>query len=1132
MPNLQNSALLSRILEKAENLCRENECRGLSRDYIIVAAISVLDQSAVPAEKEEGFDEFKNARELLSGLSRDGKLLQEVLEKRRQKEVPANEKILLTAVVNPAAQRSAREANLTLMPADLYLKAILQSEIPAIASLRKQPAASAQKKAAAGETEPEEKRAEAEDAAGEKEEFSLDRLVRTAKALQDGLKREVFGQDQAVNMFVSGFFQSRLRRAMSPEQKGPSAIFLFAGPPGVGKTFLAETAAKLLHTEAKRFDMSGFSGPSANYELTGHNKSFQAAREGALTGFVRKKPASILLFDEIEKTSIEVIHLFLQILDAGQLRDNYLEKDVSFKDTILIFTTNAGKSLYESDAPGKLSSLSRDVILDALSKDVNPATREPFFPPAICSRFASGNVIMFNRLEAADLRMIVEKRLGEHAEDLQRTAGIAMDIGKNIPTALLFAEGASVDARTVKSRTDSFFSGELYELFRLITSEAVGGNADSIRRISVSVDPEKERDEVRRLFFPDEKVHALFYSERELSVEGSGPLFPEIHFARTPGEARKILRTENIGMAFCDLIGKEGRRTQRLLNLEDVASDARDFFREILRMHPDIPVILTESPEEPLRDEERISFLRSGAAGFLSLEAEGLSERIERFSERIFQQHCMNELARGNRLLRFETYQTLSPDGNEAAIGLFDLSLEKAVKAGDRDSVMSMLSAPDVKFEDVIGAKSAKEELQFFISFMRDPKSSVRRGASAPKGILLYGPPGTGKTMLAKAFAAESGATFIAAQGNQFHKTFVGQGQEMVHSIFAAARRYAPSVIFIDEIDSIGSVRTSAFGSGSEHSHQEVLTALLAEMDGFDEHRDKAVFVLGATNYGVDPDSPLKLDPAFLRRFDRRILVDLPDLEDRKEYLKKMIGAKEIFSAVSDNAVESIADRSTGMSLAQLSSVLDLAVRSALRKGADAVDDALLEESFETFNSGEEKKWDSETVLCTARHEAGHTLISFLQGETPSYVTVTSRGDYGGYMQHANREKKMTSSRRDIMAQIRTALGGRAAEIVYYGREDGLSSGAVSDLRNATARAEQMLRFFGMDEEFGLAYIDDPSDPEKALIRSRVNAILKEELETAIRQISENRAKLDALVEALVASGSLKKADIERILGA
>ena len=221
--------------------------------------------------------------------------------------------------------------------------------------------------------------------------------------------------------------------------------------------------------------------------------------------------------------------------------------------------------------------------------------------------------------------------------------------------------------------------------------------------------------------------------------------------------------------------------------------------------------------------------------------------------------------------------------------------------------------------------------------------------------------------------------------------------------MFAIARKYAPSILFVDEIDAIAQERRG--GEGSNTTVEGVLTAFLAEMDGFKNDPSRPVFVLAATNFDVQPGTPKSLDAALMRRFDRKIYVDLPTKDERIRYLKMKTAGHPAFD-VTDDAIDNLAVRSTGSSLAELENVLELALRDAIRTENLKADDAILENAFETYISGEEKKWSPELLERIARHEAGHTLICWLSGEKPSYVTVVSRADHGGYMQHGNDEDK------------------------------------------------------------------------------------------------------------------------------
>ena len=377
--------------------------------------------------------------------------------------------------------------------------------------------------------------------------------------------------------------------------------------------------------------------------------------------------------------------------------------------------------------------------------------------------------------------------------------------------------------------------------------------------------------------------------------------------------------------------------------------------------------------------------------------------------------------------------------------------------------------------------------------------------------------------------AGESDVTFLVAEGNQFLKKYVGEGPEAIHSLFASARRYAPSIIFIDEIDSIGANRSSA--DGSSKASADVLTALLTEMDGFNVDTAKPVFVLAATNYEIKPNTPRSLDPALLRRFDRKIYVDLPNKEERKKYLLMKI-SKYSSVSLSEEQIDNIALRSTGMSLAELESVFEMALRSAIRSQNGIVTDEAFEEAFESFNNGEKKQWKAEELERTARHEAGHALLCWLSGQKPTYVTVVARGDHGGYVQHANSEDKGSYTKSELLDRIRISLAGRAAEIVYYGEDGGISTGASGDLYSATRTAEHMICTYGMDGSVGLSYISTDAIGVSGELRNKVNSILADELKNAVELISKNKAAIDAMTAVLIEKNHLKENEIDEVFKA
>ena len=956
-------------------------------------------------------------------------------------------------------------------------------------------------------------------------EKELAELIAAAKKIQQGLIASVFGQDHAINTFAAGYFQAELMKRTRNITGKPKATFLFAGPPGVGKTFLAERAAELLGLPFAKFDMSEYSDKEAMFAFAGSNEVYKDAKEGNITSFVAKNPKCVIIFDEIEKAHVNVIHLFLQILDDGRLRDNFTDKEVPFSDAIIIFTTNAGRNLYDDPSVVNLSGLSRKKIIRALETDRNQFTGLPMFPQAICSRFASGRVIMFNRLDADSLLSIAERTMEANVKPFSEKSGIEVSIGDRVASAILFAEGGSADARTVKGRSDAFFYSELYELFRLMQPDE--GKLGKLKRINVRVELSEDK-EIAPLFIAPKKPDVLVFASPEMAEQFGEIENVTLHITDDVNEAKEILFNFDISIVLCDIKCKlvSTEREDVLLNLEDIDSAGKSFMVSVLSGHS-VPLYLLEEKDMDISQDDFLSFSSLGARGIVTVSGGKTTFAEQVYSKCVIahRQANLNKLFKANKVLTYKTAQTVSTDGESASILLSEFKLVLAADVEDSQSLLDSVSRPSVLFEDVIGAEDAKDELRYFVKYLKNPMQFVRRGLRAPKGVLLYGPPGTGKTLLAKAMAGESDLTFIAAEGNQFLKKYVGEGPESVHRIFNIARKYAPAILFIDEIDAIAKSREN------HDTSSDILTAFLTEMDGFNTDSSKPVFVLATTNYDLDQSGSNKLDAALLRRFDRRIFVDLPNKEERKRYIRLKM-RKNLALVLSEEQVENIAIRSTGMSLAVLESIIELAMRNAMKRDADVIDDKAFEEAFESHEYGEEKKWDGDSLERTARHEAGHALLCWKSGENPTYLTVVARGDHGGYMQRGDREGKGNYSKEDLLASIRTSLAGRAAEMVYYGDAGGLTSGATGDLENATRVAKYMICHCGMDDEIGLVYLTPDEIKENPLITKRIGEVLKGELAVACDVISKNRAAIDALVSALLEKNHLRGDEIHAILDA
>ncbi len=1038
--------------------------------------------------------------------------------------------------------------NLSKITSKMALQAIMENPSPVVRELiEKGNSADETPKNAPGEHQVTQSKDTAADATGA--EFIAE-LVDDVRKLQYNLLDAVFGQDHAVHSFAEGIFNSELLARTDDKRVSPRAIFIFTGPPGVGKTYLAEKSANILNIPFKRFDMSGYSDHQQHLDLVGVSASYKDAKDGQLTGFVRKNPHCILLFDEIEKAHMNCINLFLQILDAGKLQDKYTERDVPFRDTLIIFTTNAGRQLYQDKTASNGASLSRKTILNALETDIHPGTGQPFFPAAICSRLATGWPIMFNHLQAHDLERIAGNELARCGNLFAKQFGLSIEVDPLLPSVMLFREGGSVDARTLRAQTEIFFKSEMYKLFRLMKKGSTERVLKEFSRIRFTVEIEKASAEASALFNEQEKPEILLFAGSPLAKICRTKLSNYVwHDTIDPECAIKLLGEHDIRLVLIPPLSNciadshayvaAAQLTMKQFDHVPIGAcqlaGPRIFFRSICERLPEIPVYLLETPEYPIDEEIETSFMLGGARGkiiFTETETGVFEEALHNICRSLSMQKNAFSLASSSQVLRFETTPKMDRSSESLLIRLRDFNLKRALSADDAGNVLDDIQKPKSSFKDVIGADGAKEELSFFIDYLKYPKKFAALGLKPPKGVLLYGPPGTGKTLLARAMAGESNVAFIPSAASSFVTRWQGSGPESVRKLFETARRYAPSIIFIDEIDAVGRTRGD---SNSGHAEEMALNALLTEMDGFNVDPRRPVFVLAATNFEVEEGrrGAGTLDAALVRRFDRTILVDLPDKNARLKYLKIKLSDRNFFE-VSHEMIEQMAGRTVGMSLANLESVIELAARNAA-KSSGTMTDQMLENALETINHGEEKNWGTVHIERIARHESGHAFLCWLGGESPAYLTIVARGGHGGYMEHSEESVISPLQTKDsLLKDIRTALGGRAAEIVYYGDTGGLSSGAAGDLEGATRIARLMICNYGMDKEMGLATLSADEvvvGPLAEKINSRVSAILNSQLTEAVESISAGRDKIDSMVSKLLEKNRMNGEDIEKILG-
>ena len=443
-----------------------------------------------------------------------------------------------------------------------------------------------------------------------------------------------------------------------------------------------------------------------------------------------------------------------------------------------------------------------------------------------------------------------------------------------------------------------------------------------------------------------------------------------------------------------------------------------------------------------------------------------------------------------------------------------------------------------VTFKDVAGQEEAKESLQEVVDFLHNPGKYTAIGAKLPKGALLVGPPGTGKTLLAKAVAGEANVPFFSLSGSEFVEMFVGVGASRVRDLFEEAKKNAPCIVFIDEIDAIGKSRDSRYGGGNDEREQ-TLNQLLAEMDGFDT--SKGLLILAATN------RPEVLDPALLRpgRFDRRIIVDRPDLKGRVEILK--VHAKNVML---DETVdlEAIALATSGAVGSDLANMINEAAILAVKNGRRAVSQKDLQESVEVVLVGKEKKdriLSPQERKIVSYHEVGHALVNALQkdAEPVQKITIVPRTMGAlGYVMQVPEEEKYLNTQKELEAMLVGYLGGRAAEEIVF---DTVTTGAANDIEQATKVARAMITQYGMSQKFGLMglasqenqYLSGRAvlncgDDTATEIDHEVMQLLHYSYEEAKRLLNEHREALDKIAGYLISRETITCKEFMKIFRA
>ncbi len=919
-------------------------------------------------------------------------------------------------------------------------------------------------------------------------------LIRKVKRFKRNLNMVVKGQEIAINKLVETYYLTHT--IIDEKDKVVGGSILFVGPNGVGKTYLAKAFAEELERKYLIVNMSEYSDKDSIYRFKGFDDTYKNSTAGVVTSFVDENPDSVIIFDEIDKADKKVHDLFIELFNTGAIFDAKLKRKVSFKNTLLIFTTNVGKAIYE-DENIDISRVDEAKIIDAIVKEKSSVTGEPIFSKAIVSRLSSGGIVMFNNLEPSVLIDIAKHHFRNCLDIYSKNTDLKIKINDEdeIISALTYSCGGKADARRLTSLVGKYANQAILGGLKNL-SDAQFDNLETI---------EFRVNEIEKITLDLKgKTKGIMFTSKRLydRVKGLRRGIDLIH-SESIEEAKELLK-KDIDFIIIDL-DLNAIEDSYSIDLSDISSDGRKLVDYVFEFNREVPIYLLNRNRDLCDYEPLINQGVKGIVNFDLTLKQFKNDILEIQKASLIAKKCY-QLRRSNKALTYKIRKKIID--NTLIVEMYDLKYKTSYLTEDNDVILDF-QRPDVKFSDVIGCEDAINTLKDFVKYLDDPMEYTKNGARAPRGVLLYGPPGTGKTTLAKALAGEARDCEIIQKSAS---DFVGKDPSVIEDLFNEARRYAPAIIFIDEIDAIAKERIGISNT------EPLLNKLLTELDGFEFNPKKPVLVIAATNYPVEKKNgcQISLDPAFVRRFDRKICIDLPDEAGRRKVIKYFLNTHNATN-ISEDCINNIASRAIQYSPDNLGKLIEHAIRRA--SSPDKLTDEILNDSFDANKYGEKENYLSfEDKKSTAIHEAGHALVSYLTGNEISYITIRSRGSFGGYVSFREKENK-TYNKQDLLNKICIALAGRVAETIKYGETKGTTTGASEDLTYATGVAKSMICDYGMSDS--LVALELFGDIKEEKVFQEVDSILKRENKRTRELILKNKNKFDALIITLMEKQSL-----------
>lgn len=939
----------------------------------------------------------------------------------------------------------------------------------------------------------------------------------TAQKIQHGLSQSVIGQDGALDQLCRGYVASSLR-----SQIGPRLIYTFVGPSGVGKTYLAKQLFEqvqkheLCGYDFNVFNMEHYSDQRDSTKLFGSGIQYADANLGELTNLVRTKPRQILLFDEIEKAHSSVLQSLLSVLDSGKIKDQTSQEEVDFSQCIVVFTTNLGQDVVSNNRAGHSVS-----VFDILRSSHNPSNKVKLSPEFV-NRLAKGYAIIFNELTSNHLINLAERELKHNA---QAGYGVTFEWSEGFSAFLLKSLSPDISVRRLKSQVNKLQAEVLSKMVTALSSSEGGMegiNNSPPRDITFRVSAQRDNQPPCNLLLLDDDQRifdklAMKVDETDISLCSGWEDLPMALEKRLPDAL----------LIDIDTVSKHGSTLHDAIDRYIGSKKIRLFTFQINSKQP----INKVSSHHAVREHFDISIddmIDTGQFEHCKVNVRTFDSMLSRVRFFLRTEKMLNRVV--NRRESISYHCELTKADHEFAVEFVVDSIDRVVSGTDiSGNDLFSMTLPTTRIRDVIGLDRAKKRLSDVITWIKSPEKLSQVGIKKPTGFLLSGPPGTGKTFLAKAFAGESELPFFMVSGAELSSSNAGGTTDNIKRLFKTARKYAPSFVFIDEIDAIAAKRSSS-GEGAARDRNLTVNSLLTELDGIGTNDD--VFVMAATNH------PEHLDSALVRpgRFDEVIYCDLPNASARRTFFRRF--AKNHFLTVSESDLNDLVAASRGLSSAAIDQVFREVLYEAVGKEI-TLDIALLLKTMVRVSYGTPSEniiLSDKEKLRTAYHEAGHLLAVALLFPTQEidFVTIEPRNHALGFVAQRPQEKYEGYSKRTIESQLEVLLAGKVAEKLHADNDLDVSTGASNDISKATQLAMHAIYEGGLDSTVGSINIPMLTKFEESdLLLHAQNAVQTwiGNAEISVTQrLTEHRAILDTLAYELYDKESMLGEGITQLL--